>query len=144
MSVFLILTMLVLSGWFGSQHPPTGDRVDAAPLQDSLKASLERGEELYKQHCLTCHQADGNGVPHLNPPLSKTDYVLGDKERLIRIILEGMNEEVEINGEYFANPMPPQNFLNDQQVADVLTFVRNSFGNEADAVTPAEVKAVRK
>jgi mono/diheme cytochrome c family protein len=75
--------------------------------------------------------------------LIKTSQVLGSKEKLVRIVLQGFSEEVEINGEYYYNPMPPQPQLTNQEIADVLTFVRNSFGNKASAVTAAEVKAVR-
>ncbi len=79
----------------------------------------------------------------MNPPLIKTTQVLGTKEKLIRIVLQGYNEEVEINGEYFDNPMPAQPQLSNQEIADVLTYVRNSFGNKATAVTLADVKMVR-
>ncbi len=107
------------------------------------KKSLADGKKVYDTYCLACHQADGGGVPRLNPPLQKTEYVLGDKKRLITIVLNGMTEEVEIDGEVYENNMSAHNFLSDQQVADVLTYVRNSFTNKASAVTPAEVKAVR-
>ncbi|ALW86441.1 hypothetical protein AUC43_15920 [Hymenobacter sedentarius] len=105
-------------------------------------ASLLQGKSIYTQYCLTCHQADGGGVDGLNPPLTKTDYVLGDKTRLVRVLLNGL-QGVDINGEPYNNVMPSQDYLNDQQMADVLTFVRNSFGNKASAVKAAEVKAVR-
>lgn len=111
--------------------------------QPGLQASMQRGKKVYDTYCLTCHQADGAGVPRMNPPLIKTTYVLGDKKRLINIILKGFNESVEINGDYYDNPMPAQPQLTDQQVADVLTFVRNSFGNKASLITAAEVKAMR-
>lgn len=107
------------------------------------KKSLAEGKKVYDTYCLACHQADGGGVPRLNPPLQKTEYVLGDKKRLITIVLNGMTEEVEIDGELYENNMSAHNFLSDQQVADVLTYVRNSFTNKASGVTAAEVKAVR-
>jgi mono/diheme cytochrome c family protein len=107
------------------------------------KATLERGKKVYETYCLACHQADGAGVPRLNPPLSKVDYVTGDKKRLIGIILNGFSEEVEINGEYYNNVMAPHDFLKDGEIADVLTYIRNSFGNKASAVTEAEVKKER-
>jgi mono/diheme cytochrome c family protein len=107
------------------------------------KAVMQRGKKVYDTYCLTCHQIDGKGVPRMNPPLIKTPYVLGDKKRLINVILKGLNEEVEINGEVYDNPMPPQPQLNDQQIADVLTYVRNSFGNKGAAITMADVKAER-
>jgi mono/diheme cytochrome c family protein len=106
-------------------------------------ASIARGEILFKSICATCHQADGSGVPRMNPPLIKTKYVLGDKTKLIKVLLLGLNEDVEIEGEYYSNPMPPQAALKDEEIADVLTFVRNSFGNKAGAITPAQVKTVR-
>jgi mono/diheme cytochrome c family protein len=107
------------------------------------KTVMQRGKKVYDTYCLACHQIDGKGVPRMNPPLIKTPYVLGDKKRLINVILKGLNEEVEINGEVYDNPMPPQPQLNDQQIADVLTYVRNSFGNKGAAIVLAEVKAER-
>lgn len=111
--------------------------------QQDVKASIQRGKKVYEKACLACHQKDGEGVPRMNPPLIKTTQVLGTKEKLIRIVLQGYNEEVEINGEYFDNPMPAQPQLSNQEIADVLTFIRNSFGNKATAVTLADVKMVR-
>ncbi|MBX9784976.1 MAG: cytochrome c [Chitinophagaceae bacterium] len=111
--------------------------------QPNLPASMQRGKKVYDTYCLTCHQMDGAGVPRMNPPLIKTTYVLGDKKKLINIILKGFNESVEINGDYFDNPMPAQPQLTDVQIADVLTYVRNSFGNRASMVTVVEVKTER-
>lgn len=113
-----------------------------APVSTTA-ASLARGKVLYKEICATCHQADGTGVPRMNPPLIKTKYVLGDKAKLIKLLLLGLNEEVEIEGEYYSNPMPSQAALKDEEIADVLTFVRNNFGNKAPAITAGQVKAVR-
>ena len=87
---------------------------------------------------------DGSGVPRLNPPLIKTSYVLGDKKGIIQIILKGFDAQVEIEGEYYQNVMAPHDFLTDEQVADVVTYVRNSFGNKASIVKPNEVKMVRE
>lgn len=115
----------------------------APVISDSLKAVLVKGQEVYTKHCVTCHQAAGDGVPNLNPPLTGTDYVVGDKTRLIKVVLNGLNENIEINGMVYSNPMPAHAFLNDQEVADVLTYVRNSFGNTAEGITKEEVEAVR-
>jgi mono/diheme cytochrome c family protein len=120
---------------------------DFAEKEVTIKCSYQElnlpGEKVYKQYCISCHQADGGGVPNMNPPLINTTYVLGNKERLIKILLKGLNENIEIDGETFSNPMPALPILKDQQIADVLTYVRNSFGNKASAVTASEVKAVR-
>ncbi len=108
-----------------------------------LKASIAAGEKVFTQYCVSCHQVDGISLPHMNPPLAKTTYVLGDKTKLITIVLNGFNEDVEINGDTYSNSMASHDFLKDQEIADVLTYVRNSFGNKASAITMAQVKAVR-
>ncbi|WP_413667881.1 cytochrome c [Mucilaginibacter sp. Mucisp86] len=122
-----------------TKHKKPAGRKPAA----GLKASIKRGQALFTQYCVTCHQADGLGVPHMNPPLVKTTYVLGDKSKLIKIVLNGFDEDVEINGETYSNTMAAHDFMKDQEIADVLTFVRNSFGNKASAITMAQVKATR-
>ena len=123
----------------GGQKPAAG----AVNKGGGLKASLTRGQLVYKQTCLACHQADALGVQNMNPPLVKTKYVLGDKKVLVQIVLKGMTGEIEIDGETYHNVMAPHSDLSDQQVADVLTYIRNSFGNKASAISPAEVKAIR-
>ena len=100
------------------------------------------GQLIYEQNCLTCHQSNGSGVPNLNPPLRGTDWVLGDKTRLINVVLKGLQGQ-EIEGDMYDNAMPAHDFLKDDQIADVLTFIRSNFGNKADAITADEVKAAR-
>lgn len=106
-------------------------------------ALLAQGKQVYTQYCLSCHQADGGGVQNINPPLIKTTYVLGDKARLTNILVHGFAEKVAINGETYNNVMPAHDFLTDAQMAAVLTYVRNSFGNKASAISVAEVKTIR-
>jgi mono/diheme cytochrome c family protein len=106
-------------------------------------ASIERGKAVYQKECLSCHQADGGGVPHLNPPLYESTNVVGDKKKIIAVVLRGMTDRVPIDGEYYSNNMAPHSELTNVQIADVLTFIRASWGNKASAVTPAEVQAVR-
>lgn len=115
----------------------------AQTMQPAVKASMDRGKKVYELYCISCHQANGKGVPNLNPPLVGTDYVTGDKTKLIRVILKGLATHEPINDEYYSNIMPPQPFLKDQDIADVLTYVRNSFSNKAGAISVAEVKTVR-
>lgn len=111
----------------------------------NVTAAIARGKVVYESTCLPCHQADGGGVSNMNPPLSRTKWVLGDKAKLAQIVLKGLpGGQIEIDGDTFHNPMPAQeSVLSDQQIADVLTFIRNNFGNKASVVTAAEVKAVR-
>lgn len=107
------------------------------------KKTMDAGKKVYDTYCMACHQDDGGGVPRLNPPLSKTPHVLGDKKYLVQVVIKGMNEPLEVDGETYDNAMSAHNFLTDQEVADVLTYVRNSFKNKASIVTAAEVKAIR-
>src|SRR5579859_1737517 len=113
-----------------------------APAQGGPAASIARGKQVYLEQCLACHQVDGLGVQGMNPPVVKTKFVLGDKAALIRIVLNGM-QGVDVEGEDYHGVMAPHPDLTDQQIADVLTYVRNSFGNKASAVTVAQVKTVR-
>jgi len=112
--------------------------------QKDFNASFQRGKKVYNKVCITCHQSGGDGVPRMIPPLIKTKIILGAKEKLVQIITKGLNEEVEINGEYYNTPMPAQPLLTNQEIADVLTYVRNSFGNKASPVTLPEVINIRK
>jgi mono/diheme cytochrome c family protein len=108
-----------------------------------IQASMDRGKQIYLKQCLACHQADANGVPNMNPPLTQTKQILGDKAALVRIVLFGLTGEVEVSGDTYHNVMPPHPEMTDQEIADVLTYVRNSFGNKAKPVTVADVKVVR-
>jgi len=110
----------------------------AIPASDMLL-----GKEIYMKHCMTCHQSDGTGAQNMIPPLIKTEYVLGPKATLIEILLKGLNGEIKVNGDLYANEMPSQAILKDDEIAAVLTYVRNSFGNKASSVTVREVKKVR-
>lgn len=108
------------------------------------KTVMDNGKAIYTARCLACHQVDGGGVPHLNAPLDGASAVVAaDKAKLIRIILKGFSDRVEIDGEFYSNNMAAHSDLKDQQIADVLTYIRNSWSNKATAVTAAEVKAVR-
>lgn len=142
MKKFYCILSLVTCFSFANSYAQAHKPAAKAPT-GGLSASVAAGKKVYTLYCLTCHQADGGGVPNMNPPLTKTSYVLGDKNKIIQIVLKGFNENVEINGDTYTNVMPPQATLTDQEVADVLTYVRNSFGNKAAAIKPADVKKVR-
>ena len=114
-----------------------------SPSQDKLKASIERRKTVYENTCLACHKINGSGVPGMNPPLKKTKWVVGDKKTLINVILKGLDQEIVVDDETYTNVMPAFANLSDQEIADVLTYIRNSFGNKASQVTEAEVKKLR-
>ncbi|MFL5809233.1 MAG: c-type cytochrome [Flavisolibacter sp.] len=108
----------------------------------STTSAADKGKSLYQLYCLVCHQKDAGGVGTLNPPLLKA-WVTGDKSRLIRLLLKGSAGKVTVDGDTFSNTMPAQPTFTDEQIADVLSFIRSNFGFKASAVTAAEVKAVR-
>ncbi len=106
---------------------------------------LDDGEEIYLSRCMSCHQTDGMGIAGVFPPLVETDWVTGDKGRLIRLVLDGMMGEVKVGGVVYSGAMPPwKSYLSDEEVAALLTYVRGAWGNDASAVTPDQVAQVRK
>ena len=110
---------------------------------EPVPAALLPGKQVYDKFCVQCHMNNGKGAPGMNPPLAATEFVTGDKKRLIGIILNGLSEPTLINGETYNNAMPSHAFLKDEQIANVLTYIRNTFGNTAEAITPEEVLAQR-
>ena len=109
-----------------------------------VAASAARGKTVYLQRCMVCHQADGGGVPKLNAPLDGSSSVNGTNiAKLVKYIVKGFNDRVEIDGEFYENAMPAAADLTDQQIADVLTFIRNSWTNKAGPVTTLQVKQTR-
>lgn len=107
--------------------------------------NMQKGKKIYEAKCLACHQADGGGVPNMNAPLDGASNVVGkDISRLVRIIRYGYNERVALDGFYYSNAMTASPDLKDNEIADLLTYIRNSWSNKAPAVTIAQVQAVKK
>ncbi|MBS0631404.1 MAG: nitrite reductase, copper-containing [Verrucomicrobia bacterium] len=105
---------------------------------------IEKGKQVYMGLCFACHQPDGNGLPNIFPPLAKSDFLLADRDRAVRIVLKGLVGPLTVNGKKFDSAMPPQEAaLTDQQVADVLTYIFNTWGNSGEAFTTDQVKAIR-
>jgi mono/diheme cytochrome c family protein/glucose/arabinose dehydrogenase len=132
-----------------------GRTMEAAPkreyqtdLTGKAKELYLKGAEVYSRegHCITCHQENGLGLPAASfPPIAKTNWVQGSEERLIKLTLHGLSGPIEINGTTYPGlvPMTPFKGLKDEEIAAVLTYVRNSFGNKASVITPEKVAAVR-
>jgi glucose/arabinose dehydrogenase/mono/diheme cytochrome c family protein len=112
------------------------------PVTAQTEQSSGNGRALYQRTCFLCHQINGQGMPRVYPPLAKSDFLLGDTPRAIRILCEGLSGEITVNSKKFDGVMPPVT-LNDQEVADVLNYVRNSWGNQGESVTADTVKEVR-
>lgn len=115
---------------------------------DKIKDDLDRGKpvvgsKVYGVYCSACHQRNGMGDSQRFPPLADSEWVLGDKKKLITVLLQGLEGPIEVKGQSYNNVMPQHSFLKDEDLAEVLTHIRTHFGNTADAVTPAEVNEVR-
>ncbi|MEO6229143.1 MAG: PQQ-dependent sugar dehydrogenase [Ferruginibacter sp.] len=122
---------------------PKNFRDTPATASNEMAASgSTSGKNVYTASCVTCHQPDGKGSGNLAPTLVGTSYTNGDKAKLIGVVLNGLKNE-KIDGKDYNNPMPPFNQLSDEAIANVLTFVRNSFDNSAGAITADEVKKER-
>ena len=107
--------------------------------------NMANGKKIYELRCLVCHQADGGGVPNMNAPLDGASNVVGnDIARMVKIIRNGYNERVALDGFYYSNAMTANPDLKDADIADVLTYIRNSWSNKASKVTLAQVQKVKK
>lgn len=104
---------------------------------------IAKGKQVFMQTCFVCHQMDGQGIPGQIPPLAKSDYMMADTERAIRIVLQGLTGEVTVNGKKYNGTMIPLNTLSDDEVANVLTYVQNSFGNSGKVVSVDAVRRIR-
>ena len=123
-------------------------------LPSWLAKQINSGKEIYMKAapggglCFTCHQPNGLGLAGQFPPLAGSDWVLGDKERLIKVTMHGLMGEIEVNGVKYNNVMAPPGIppgsLTNQQIADVLTYIRNDWGNSASSISPEEVASVRE
>ena len=112
-------------------------------FQDSkLKESISRGADIYADFCVTCHLPSGEGVENTFPPLANSDYLLNNREASIRGVKYGQRGELTVNGVIYNNTMMPMG-LEDQEIADVMNYIYNSWGNKGDGlVTAEEVNAI--
>jgi nitrite reductase (NO-forming) / hydroxylamine reductase len=122
----------------------------AAPLvhqaevaQAGMKARLDAGREGYASFCQACHQADGQGMGTVFPPLAQADYLLADKERAVDIVLQGLSGPIVVNGREYNAVMPHLGYLSDQQIADIVSYTLNAWGNDGGYVSPEQVAARR-
>ena len=125
------------------------DELGKTNLKGNDAALFNTGKAIYSREgfCGTCHQPDGKGLPASGfPPLTANNWVLGNPDRLIKVVLKGLSGPMEVDGKKYSGQVPMTAFgamLNDEEIAAVVSYVRNSFGNKASVVTPAKVKEVR-
>lgn len=138
----LLTAFLLTTGVLSIDSP--GNMPAKQKSNDTLKESLVRGKKVYAANCESCHMAEGEGIPSTFPPLAKSDYLMKDQKRAIRTVLHGLSGEITVNNASYNMAMPAYDYLSDQEVADVLNYIQNNWGNKAKPVTPAQVKAERK
>lgn len=109
----------------------------------TLEGQVRAGQQLFAGTCSVCHQGNGVGLTGVFPPLAKSDFLLGDLQKTIGVVLNGMAGKVTVNGVEYNSVMPPMAQLNDDEVANILTYVMNSWGNPGGIVSAADVKKVR-
>lgn len=126
---------------FLDQKKPAADTSAATAAQPAAS-----GQALFTSKCVSCHQADGKGVPGVFPPLEKSEFVLGNPERLISIVLRGVSGPMEVEGQTFNGAMPAwADQMTDQEITAVVNHVRNGLGsNQAGEVSQEQVEKVRK
>ena len=113
---------------------------ETVAAEGSLSEKMERGKTVYTQNCLACHQATGNGIPNAFPPLASSDYLNADVHRAIDAVKYGLSGEIKVNGDVYNSAMPKQN-ISDEDIASVLTYVYNNWGNNKTEVTTEMVKS---
>ncbi|TKG95977.1 cytochrome c [Puteibacter caeruleilacunae] len=128
---FTLIILLIVS---------CGTKKTQQPIDQKV---IKSGEQLYLRHCLSCHQKDGQGTPNMNPPLANNKTVTGDPEKLTKIVLFGQTGKIVVNGEEYNGIMAPHSHLTDKQLAEILTYIRNNWGNQANEITQKQVQTIR-
>ena len=109
----------------------------------SIADQVSAGKSVYETHCIACHQASGTGLPGAFPPLAGADYLLEDPDRAAMIVLSGKSGPITVNGTDYNAVMPNFSYLSDEEIANLLTYALNSWGNDGGSIAPAQVTALR-
>ena len=116
----------------------------SSALGPGFEEKIKDGKVVYKKNCAVCHLKNGKGVPHTFPPIVKSDYLKNNsKEHLIKLILNGQKGKIVVNGKKYNNVMLPFKKLSDYEIAAVLTYINNSFGNSGPEYFSEEIKKQR-
>ncbi len=136
---------VVLAAAFAAADEPAAPKPAAAQPPASANTADTRppGEQLYRKHCLTCHQADGWGVPNMQPPIVGGAWVKGDSKALALFVMTGGFDSAGRKDSAVSNVMPPFRQLSDDDLAGILTYIRAKFGEGAPAISTADVAAAR-
>ena len=145
-SVILLFAMGFYIGRYGGSFSAASGEVEEPLVPQQQSAAPEvRGDLVFAGVCQPCHQAHGYGIPGQYPPLAGSEWVLEDHDTPIRIVLHGLVGPIVVNGKPFNNRMPAfHDKLSNEEIAAVITFARSGWGNNAPAVTPAQVDSIRQ
>lgn len=151
--VFLISGLIVFAGIYMVHHSGDFNQMtfdethrdfpweDAEPALAAVDPAIQAGQRLYGQ-CAACHQPDGQGLPGAFPPLDSTRWVKGSEERLIRLVAHGLVGPIEVKGDSYNGVMPGFPQFDEEDLAAVLTYIRQAWSNDAPAITPDDVARV--
>ena len=141
----LSIALIAWGAWYYFQNTgyPTGAGDRRTPIQ-LVSADSVDGSVVYAAQCVACHQASGMGLPGVFPPLVGSDWVLENDERLVQILLHGIQGELVVNDMTYNGVMPAFPQLSDGDLAAVLTYIRQDWGNEGTAITPDQIASGRE
>ncbi len=139
----LAASLMAVVSWAADNPTATHQAEVASAGAPSLEERVERGKALYGTHCAACHQANGQGLAGAFPPLAASDYFAGDELAIVRAVVNGLSGPITVNGVSYNTVMPPLGYLSDEEVADIATYVLNSWGNAGEVIEPAQVAAAR-
>jgi mono/diheme cytochrome c family protein len=148
--IVVLIEILLLSGSCRS-NKKTDNSQDQTPVQTKTPIETSKpvthiasaGEMAFRKSCLTCHQADGSGVPGMYPPLNQAEKVMGPPEGIIKVILYGLKGPTVIKGETYTQRMPAQSLLSDSTIAVLVNYVKKRWGGSETAVSAEEVRKIR-
>jgi cytochrome c551 len=123
-----------------------GEKKEVHPTMNSPKAKQYyiQGEQLYNKHCSNCHQKNGKGLGLVYPPVDESDFVDNHLERVICLIRYGIEGEIVVNGKTYNKPMPPMSNPNDLEIAEIATYIYNTWGRKHGLIDTHEVNAILK
>jgi mono/diheme cytochrome c family protein len=139
----LIVTAFTSYGYLKETYTSnTENSMVYLPQDDQAEAKFPEGAKIYKAKCVACHQLTGLGIPNAFPPLKDSDYLMADKKRAVRQVLNGSHEEMVVNGVTYNMPMPFQVDTHEDAV-NVINYVLNAWGNDGGTITVEEVKDIK-
>ena len=150
--VFIVLTLALLSLPIScnSKREAPGDSgkekktvIESSANAERKTVEIDPGREVYNKYCLTCHQADGSGVPGMYPPLVNAEMITGTADDLIRIILFGLEGPIGPEGISYSQVMPAQDFISDSDIVLLVNYLRETWGADHAEVTADDVKRIR-